>query len=181
MIINHIKSSGIFWLTLFLILGLIVSCKRMEVVSNFEETAVRDSLIYTEWTNLVEVPVLGESMLVEIEVPANCDSCIGNIKLNQKNKRSGIKVSSQLSTNSSKGKIVVESSCEDYIALVQAKNSQIKKLKEDKEIRIETKIVKEKYIPFIYKLSMITTIALLLFQLIKWLVRKLKLKLTWPF
>lgn len=155
-----------------LALGLVAmsGCKRTEVV---QTTAVRDSLIYRDSIKLVEVEVPGEKVMVEIPVPADCDSCMTLLQLQHQSDRASVVITSRPSTDTSKGSLVVEANCEEFKTQIQARDRIIRNLKD--KATVKEVIRKVKYVPWYYKMSLWVAVGLLAYLVIKHALKRIQI------
>ncbi len=142
------------------------SCSRrvseavLTTASEVSEVTVRERII----TDTVIVP--GETFYVEVPIPSACDEVLAELLAEQESLRASVKVTKVSATASSPAKLRIQSDCKQYEAEIHRLEKETENLRSSAIASVSKEVVRESFVPNIYKWAMGFSIVVILIALI---------------
>lgn len=132
----------------------------LTTASEVTEVTVRERII----TDTVVVP--GESFYVEVPIPSACDEVLAELLAEQESLRASVKVTKVKATTTSPAKLRIDADCKEYEAEIFRLEKETDSLRTSATSTVSKEVVREPFVPNIYKWAMGFSIVMLVIALI---------------
>lgn len=155
-------------------------CSRKVTEAVTRQYDASDSVRVVETLRIDTVSVPGETVYLEVAIPAGCDSLLGVINTLQENGRASVTVSKRARTATAPAALLVKADCKEYQAQVRHLERETQRLRATVSNSTIAHTVREQYVAWYHRWALYWTAAtgVALVIWLAWTAVKLYLKLS---